>query len=397
MGKFGKKNVVSTNLNNYMIGIIGPAGFGKSTLMYQTCSKLYGDDGYMILDMGMEDGIKAITGAVYERVPHYGVLNEIVTDIVKNKATDYPNLKVVIIDTLDAYFEVMEDYVIKDWNAAHSQDNGFVKAKSINSVEGGFGRGMDRVIDTAKKVISRLNSVGVGVWWTAHIKEKDVVDTYTGTTYTQLTANMSKKYFDAVKNSTDVVACGYYDRAIEKIEVGDENPVTKKKKQRNAVTSEARKIKFRDDMLIADAKSRFANIVGEIPLNTDAFVKAITDAIKAAQSVNSSVQQVAKVAPANAVEAQVAPEKVVEEPTSFDLDAGVDMNEEEDVAPFEVEEAFDRAAAINNIRSEWPNLLKEVKARIVNLKGKDKELDDASDAVLQEILDIIESEKGYID
>ena len=36
MGKFGKKNIVSSDMSNYMIGIIGPSGFGKSTLMYKT-------------------------------------------------------------------------------------------------------------------------------------------------------------------------------------------------------------------------------------------------------------------------------------------------------------------------------------------------------------------------
>ena len=236
MGKFGKKNTVSSALNDYMIGIIGQSGWGKSTLMYKTCDKLFGDDGYMILDIGAENGIAAIDGAISEHVPNFGVLNEIVTDIVKNKDSEYPNLKVLVIDTLDAYFEIVEEYVIRDWNATNAATQGFVKAKSINSVEGGFGRGMDRVIDVAKKIISRLNAVGVGVWWTAHVKEKEITDLYTGSTYTQLTANMSKKYFDAVKNSSHIVACGYIDRSIEKTEVGEENPVTKKKKQRNTLT-----------------------------------------------------------------------------------------------------------------------------------------------------------------
>ena len=47
MGKFGKKNIVSSDMSNYMIGIIGPSGFGKSTLMYKTCEKLFGDEGYI--------------------------------------------------------------------------------------------------------------------------------------------------------------------------------------------------------------------------------------------------------------------------------------------------------------------------------------------------------------
>ena len=382
MGKFGKKNEVSSDLSNYMLGIIGPSGFGKSTLMYQTCDKLYGDEGYIILDIGAENGIAAIAGAVSEHVPTYATLNEIVMDIVKNKATDYPNLKVVVIDTLDAYFEIIEEYVIKDWNITNSGNQNFVKAKSINSVEGGFGRGMDRVIDVAKKVISRLNSVGVGVWWTAHVKEKDQSDLYTGATYTQLTANMSKKYFDSVKNSSHVVACGYIDRAIEKIEVGEENPVTKKKKQRNAVIDEVRKIKFRDDMLVADAKSRFANIIAEIPLDTNAFIKAISDAIKAAQKsspaimkASTSVQQT----PINVIESKI-------ESSTEEID---------DVTIVEDEE-YDVTKAVSQIRQAFKELPKETKVQIKNLKG-DSDLEDLSPNVLEQILHLVQVDTEIID
>ena len=76
MGKFGKKNIVSSDMSNYMIGIIGPSGFGKSTLMYKTCEKLFGDEGYIILDIGAENGIAAINGAVSEHTPTFGKLRE---------------------------------------------------------------------------------------------------------------------------------------------------------------------------------------------------------------------------------------------------------------------------------------------------------------------------------
>lgn len=400
MGKFGKKSVVSTDLSRYMLGIVGLAGFGKSTLMYETCAKLFGDDGYMIFDMGMEDGIKAITGAMYERVPNYGVLNEIVTDIVKNKETDYPNLKVVVIDTLDAYFEVVEEYVIKEWNSNHSGDANFIKAKSINSVEGGFGRGMERVIEVAKKAIARLNNAGVGVWWTAHVKEKDVSDLYTGATYTQLTANMSQKYFVSIKNSTDVIGCGYYDRSIEKVEVGDENPVTKKKKHRNAIVSESRKIKFRDDMLIADAKSRFADIVGEIPLDSDAFIKAIQDAIVAAGNANTPKLAVkSEAAPTKAVEVKPEPTKAAVEPEKIPEPIDEDDNE----PPFDVEDdggeqenEFDREKTIADIRAVFADLPKEVKSRIKGVLAGSK-LDDASNDVLKQISDIVDAETEIIE
>ena len=40
MAKFGKKSVVSNNIWNYNIGILGESGVGKTTLMYNVCNKL---------------------------------------------------------------------------------------------------------------------------------------------------------------------------------------------------------------------------------------------------------------------------------------------------------------------------------------------------------------------
>ena len=384
MGKFGKKNVVNSDMSNYMIGVIGPSGFGKSTLMYKSCQKLFGDDGYMILDIGAENGIKAISGVVYEHAPNFGKLKEVVDDIVKNKSTDYPDLKVIILDTLDAYFEIVEEYVIKSWNAENANSSNFKKATSINSVEGGYGRGMDRVIDTAKKVISRLNSVGVGVWWTAHVKEKDQADLYTGTNFTTLTANMTLKYFNAIKNSCHVIGCGYYDRSIEKQEVGAENPVTKKKKERSAIVNEVRKIKFRDDLLVADAKSRFESIVDEINLDYNEFIAAIQNAIKAEQAKAEGVVE----APVQKTEKQ----PVAEEQPVVTKKVVVDDLFDDEEPETEVVDGFDKAKTISEIKALFKELPKETKLRIRSIRGEDNQLEDLPDATLMQIKEIINAE-----
>lgn len=391
MGKFGKKNIVSSDMSNYMIGIIGPSGFGKSTLMYKTCEKLYGDEGYMILDIGAENGIAAINGAVSEHTPTFGKLKEVVDDIVKNRA-DYPNLKVVILDTLDAYFEIVENYVIKAWNSENAGNANFKKATSINSVEGGYGRGMDRVVDTAKQIISKLNSVGIGVWWTAHVKEKDQADLYTGANFTTLTANMTLKYFNAIKNSCHIVACGYYDRSIEKQEIGDENPVTKKKKERSAIVQEVRKIKFRDDLLVADAKSRFANIVDEINLDADEFIKAIQDAIKAEQGGVKPTKESIK----REIEApKIVDTDQVEVPVVKEEPKKVEHVEEDDDLPFDIDDDInveDKSAIVGEIKALFKEVPKEAKVRIRAIKGDAADLNDLTMEQLKEIKEIIDDE-----
>ena len=342
MGKFGKKVSVSTNINDYMIGVMAPSGFGKTTLMYQVCEKEFGPEGYIILDMGTEDGTSAIDGVMAEPVPTWKKMKEVVDDIVKNKESDYADLKVVVLDTLDAAFEIAEAFTIDSWNRENMSKKDFTKSTSINSVEGGFGKGMDRVIETVKKEIVRLEKVGVKTYWTSHVKEKDQADLFTGANYTSLTANMPMKYFNSIKNSSHVVAFGYFDRSIEKQEVGEANPMTKKKKERKAVVDETRKIKFRDDAMVADAKSRFAHITDEINLDCDEFVKAIKDAIEAERKGgNTTTKSTAK-----KTTKKPEPAPVVEEDETDDiaemLKAAINnepVEADEDVAPFDIDDA----------------------------------------------------------
>ena len=68
MGKYGKKNSVDLNPLHYNIAFLGEGGIGKTTLCYQMCEKLVGDEGYMHFDIGKEDGADAIEGVVTEKI-----------------------------------------------------------------------------------------------------------------------------------------------------------------------------------------------------------------------------------------------------------------------------------------------------------------------------------------
>lgn len=375
MGKFGKRVNVATDLSKYMIGVMAPSGFGKTTLMYQMCEKEFGPEGYMILDMAQEDGVAALQGAFAEKVTTWKKMKEVVDDIVKNKATDYPDLKVVILDTLDAAFEAAEMYAVDTYNRENVGKQGFVKASSINSVEGGFGRGLEKVIEYVKKEIVRLQSVGVGVYWTAHVKEKDQVDLFTGAQYTTLTANMTMKYFNAIKNSSHIVAFGYFDRSIEKQAVGEVNPITKKAKERKSVLAEARKLKFRDDAMIADAKSRFSEITDEIDLDADLFINAIKDAIEAERAkvgAPTAPKKTKKPTPAPVVvdEDEIDDEEEDNTPP-FDVDDDDDLD-----APVEVDFAALRTEIRNKNKAGTPEQKKAVKAILTATGKKLDELED---------------------
>ena len=113
MGKYGKKNTVKVNPLDYNIGLFGQSGIGKSSIAVEICEKLVGENGYLLLNMGKEDGIDAIQGAMYEDVKDWKTFSDIVKDITVNKNTEYTDLKVIVIDTIDELEIMGKKEVIK--------------------------------------------------------------------------------------------------------------------------------------------------------------------------------------------------------------------------------------------------------------------------------------------
>lgn len=375
MAKFGKKNIVSNDMSSFIVGVVAPSGWGKSTLMYEVCEKLYGEDGYICADFGLEDGYAAIANATVEKCPNWKHFKEMVDDIVKNKATDYPNLKVIVWDTLDAAFERAEEFAIAAFNKEHMGEQNFRPAVSVNSVDGGYGKGLDRTISYVKKEINRLKSVGVGTFFTAHCKERDQTDLFTGNTFTQLTASLTNRYFGSIKDISHVIGFGYYAREMQHIEVGEANPITKKKKTREAMVKEDRKIRFRDTDYLCDAKSRFADIEPEINLDRDEFINAINNAILSA----SGKASIKKSLPVKETPVTVSEPEVMED----DIDIDLDLDEE----PV-IDLAGIRTEIRNKNKSGSPEQKTAVKAI---LKESGKKLDEVEDIeVLNKMLEVFE-------
>lgn len=142
MGKFGKKVQIDLNPLSYNICLLGESGIGKSTIAKQVCEKLVGDEGYLALDIGKEDGHKAISGIVSEKCDTWTKYDEVIEDIAENKFSEYPNLKVVIIDTFDQLCDMAEKETVKLWNQK-CRNSGKPTVDTINGAFGGFGKGLD--------------------------------------------------------------------------------------------------------------------------------------------------------------------------------------------------------------------------------------------------------------
>lgn len=280
MGKFGKKNEISNNPLSFNTLLAGVGGIGKTTLARDVCQKLVGDEGYIHFNIGRESGVDAINGIVSEPIEDWDKLEEVVTDIIENKQSDYPDLKVVVWDSLDELILIGEAETIRRYNKGKSLED---RADSILGAWGGFGKGMDYNINMILNIMFDLKKVGVQSFIISHTKRSDIIDPITQTAYSQLTADTQQRYFNAIKNKMDIVAMAYIDREIVKENTGRKNIVTKKDITVNKVTNETRVIVFRDDNFAVDSKSRFADIVDRIPFDADEFIKAIQDAIDAEQ------------------------------------------------------------------------------------------------------------------
>lgn len=379
---FGKKNVVSKNIFDYNIMLLGEAGVGKTTTIAEVMRKFCNDSQYLMLQTGKEDGCKAINGLMWDSVRTWKEFTSFVDEVVKNRE-DWGELKCVVIDTIDQLIDICTPYVIKEWNVSNMGKKDFTPAKTLNQAWGGFGKADEYMMTLILDQIWKLKSVNVSVFLIGHTRRRDVVDPVSGLTYSTMSAAIPLKDFDALKTKMDIVSIAYVDREMTSREFGRENIMTKKKSTINEVSNEVRKIAFRSSAYVLDSKSRFPDIVDEVPMNADAFVKAIQDAIDAAARDSSSTFASKKL---NANEESLEDHVTVTKEEAEELqDMGAvlldDEDEDLDSPPFDVnddEEPFDVESAKANLRSLFKTGTAEQKKAVKEIRG-DKTLAQISD------------------
>ena len=274
-----KRNTISSNLWEYNIGLLGESGIGKTTTMSKVCEYLVGDEGYVVLNMGKEDGVACLENVPYIDIPNWKTFDEVTREFIENKQTDYSELKIILVDTIDQLFEITEPETVRRWNVENRNKKDFQSVKTLNASWGGFGRGEDKTIEIILNRLWDLKKSGYAVWFCGHTKTRDIVDPISNESYTTLTTNMMQKYFNGIKSKFHLIGIACIDREIAKEKTGRKNIVNKQDITVNKVKSEIRKIVFRDDNYSVDSKSRFAEIVNEIPLDANLFIQAMKDAI----------------------------------------------------------------------------------------------------------------------
>ena len=349
---YGKKNIISTDLSKLILGLLGEPGIGKTSTIYKMAEEEFGDEGYLLLDIGSEWGSEYINGVVAEQTETFKKFLEVTNDIIKNKDTEYPNLKVVICDTIDALFEIGEPYLVKLYNQEHMGEKNFKPASTINAAEGGFMHGQDRLIEIVIDQIVKLRKVGVGFWYTGHVKRRSNDDAFSGETYDMITTNMSQRYFAAIRNKSHAIGIAYIDRTLTQQEVGKENPITKEKKTITRVVSESRKVKFRDDSYTADSKSRLANITEEVLLDPEDILKALKEAISSANGNASNNKKVVKATSTITEEEKQIIEEMIEDSKDIDEDDDLPFDEGDELGQAPIPVQIDKTR-LAKIRAEY--------------------------------------------
>jgi hypothetical protein len=374
--KFGKANVIKIDPLAYNICLLGEPKIGKTTVIKETLEKLVGEDGYMFLEMAGEAGADAISGIIYEDVDDWEELEDIIEDIEYNKNTDYVDLKAIVADTYDGWIKLAEKEAIRLWNKDHADK----KADSIDSSWNGFQRGQSKAFELMFDIMVRLRKVGVSMIIIGHVKNKELTDIATGTTYQTLTSDVEKVYFNLLKKKMHFIGLAFYDRTIITEKTGKKNIVTKKDETRNRVTDETRKIKFRDDNMALDSGSRFADIVEEIPLDSDAFITALEDAIKKEHEKNSDGKSIET----SKKEQEIIKNKKAEE-NSLKKKEEIDKKKESELHNNLIEEFKTTMVLIREDKEKVTKVTKKMK----ELGLSAKELNSADLNILKEFVDFV--------
>lgn len=281
--KVGKKNIVKADFGMYDYMLLGSGGLGKTTIVNQIGTKLYGDEGVLLLEMGRENGVSHLD-AFYEQIDTFDDLEEVIDVLIKERTTTFKDTKIIAIDSVDELVRLAEEKTIEIYNESVDYSK---KVSSITACFGGFNKGVTFAVDLMIKTVFKLKDVGYSLFFISHIKEKTLVDPVTQIEFPQVTCNVNKNYFNAIKDKVHVVAVGYVEREYNNLKTEDRKVRGFDGKTRNekigvsdGIVNEKRVIVFRDDNYVIDAKSRFADIEPKIEFDADEFIRAINDAIK---------------------------------------------------------------------------------------------------------------------
>ena len=372
--KYGKVAEMSKNFYDYNYILTGVAAVGKTHLAHHLGIAASGsNEGTFIITCGREPKPLHIPdNPFYESAPTFKDLLNIVKDVTENIG-DYPDTKLICLDSLDTLVNIAESYVINEWNAQCKIED---RAKSISQAYKGFQKGENRVCDIIVKVLGMIEDAGLHWIIISHTKSKTQTDMYSGVSFDQITSSVEAKYYNLVKDKANLVATCYFEKEIADIEEV-KDAFSKKMKKKGNLISQKKVIIFKDDDNAIDCKSHFAYIEPKIDFSVEGFIEAVTKAIEKQAEASAGGTSMPKSQPKSAPKVEPKPEP---EPETIDPDEFEDLTEQDN--------EFDIETYREEIRTKFKaSKDKEVrdKVREILTEKCGKKLDNADKDVLDEI------------
>lgn len=265
-----KKNKVKCDIGSYIHYWRGIKKVGKTTLFYNLVKEQYKDlDKGLLISIGDEIGFNALDDLNYVETPTWSDLEEVVEDLVENKADNV--FEIVGLDTADEMIKLAKEEVKR----LHRKAKG--TTVEFNACFGGYGAPRDKVNELIDDVLARLRKAGYGIVIIGHtairnIKEKN------GDEYQQLTSNLNSDYDGIFANKADIVMTIAVEKDI------DEN---------KHISGTTRYMWFRTDGFV-DAGGRFDTMPEKVEYGARNYIEAVEEGIRKAMKTPISDEELAK-------------------------------------------------------------------------------------------------------
>ena len=276
--RIGVVNEMKVDFCKYNMLFQAIAGFGKTTTVHEL-GKIVSKgnpEGTIVLNIGREPKPDHIDGIFYQKCLDWSDLEEAIDELCDNRS-EYPDTKIVCIDTCDELFRIGEAEIVSQYNKTVSADK---KVKTIKASFGGYQAGERKLCDMVTETIFKLNDYGYAIWFLGHTKIKtQEIDIINQISTELLTSNLPSLYYNCIKDKVSVVMAGYIEREFADVEMV-KDAFTKKQKKVGDIVSEKRVVSFRDETFSQDLKCYFVNIPSKIDFSPRNIYDTIMDAIK---------------------------------------------------------------------------------------------------------------------
>lgn len=343
-------NKVKCDIGSYVHYWRGTKKSGKSRLFYDLLLAQYGDlKKGLLLAIGNEIGYKAMDGIYAYETPTWGDLEEIVDDLVENKADH--EFEIIAIDTVDELIKL----AVEEVKRLHRKAKG--TSVEFNACFGGYGEPRKRLGTLIDNIYGRLERAGYGIVFIGHTRIKDIKEK-NGDEYQKLGSNLNEDYDNIFANHADIV-----------MTILEEKEINKEK----FIEGTTRYMYFRTDNFV-DCGGRFLDMPQRLEYGADNYLKAFAQGVKSSINGKITDKELEKRAKAEVDERK----KKADEYIKSEKDDNVDNDRNLEIA--------DEIKAIASSDEEKKELFKELLKKHSLKNVKPETIIDVPTRVMEDIL-----------